>query len=45
VVRPTANGKYEKAVFTLTDDVYKLFLGCLTVAANKNVLDTARRPS
>lgn len=45
VVRPMANGKYEKAVFTLRDDVYDLFLSCLTVAANKNVLDTVRRPS
>lgn len=45
VVRPTPSGKYEKAVFTLTDEVFDLFLGCLKVAANKDVLDTARRPS
>src|SRR5581483_11070940 len=45
VVRPTPTGKYEKAVFTLTDEVYELFLGCLTVASKKDVLDTVRRPS
>lgn len=45
VVRPTPGGKYEKAVFTLTDEVYELFLGCLTVASKKAVLDTVRRPS
>jgi hypothetical protein len=45
VVRPTASGKYEKAVFTLPDDVYELFLGCLTVARMKSCLDGVRRPS
>lgn len=45
VVRPTPTGKYEKAVFTLTDEVYDLFLGCLTVASKKGVLETVRRPS
>lgn len=45
VVRPTASGKYEKAVFTLTDEVFDLFLGCLKVARGKGVLDTVRRPS
>lgn len=45
VVRPTASGKYEKAVMTLTDDVYELYLACLTVARMKGVLDGVRRPS
>jgi hypothetical protein len=45
VVRPTASGKYEKAVFTLTDDVYAYFLGALAVAANGDALAAARRPS
>jgi hypothetical protein len=46
VVRPTASGKYEKAVFTLGDpDLYALFLACLTVTTKKSILDTVRRPS
>lgn len=45
VVRPTPSGKYEKAVMTLTDEVYELYLGCLTVARMKGVLDGVRRPS
>jgi hypothetical protein len=44
-VRPMASGKYEKAVFTLSDEVYDLFLGCLAVASKRHVLETARRPS
>jgi hypothetical protein len=45
VVRPTASGKYEKAVFTLTDRVYDYFLGALAVASNGDALAEARRPS
>jgi hypothetical protein len=45
VVRPKADGKYEKAVFTLDDDVEALFLACLHIAGNKDVLARARRPS
>lgn len=45
VVRPTPSGKYEKAVFTLTDDVFDLFLGTLAVARNMGALEAARRPS
>jgi hypothetical protein len=45
VVRPTPSGKYEKGVFTLTDEVYDLFLGALAVARNKGALERSRRPS
>lgn len=45
VVRPTASGKYEKAVFTLTPDIHELFLAMLHVAKNQSILETARRPS
>lgn len=45
VVRPTAAGKYEKVVFSLTDDVYAFFLGALAVAQNAGALASARRPS
>lgn len=45
VVRPMASGRYEKAVFTLSDDVFELFLGALAVARNVDALAAARRPS
>jgi hypothetical protein len=45
VVRPKPSGGYEKAVFTLSDEVYDTFLGCLAVARGLQTLDTARRPS
>lgn len=45
VVRPMPNGKYEKAVFTLTDDVFALFLSTLSTTTLKGVLETVRRPS
>lgn len=45
VVRPTASGTYERADFTLRDDVFELFLGCLAVASGQGALETARRPS
>lgn len=44
VVRPMASGKYEKAVFTLTDEVFDLFLHCLGVATGQEVLGRVRRP-
>lgn len=45
VVRPTPSGKYEKAVFTLTDAVYARFLAALAVASTDGVEAEARRPS
>lgn len=46
VVRPTADGRYEKGVFTLTDpELFELFLGCLTVTTRRGVLERVRRPS
>lgn len=47
VVRPKPMGGYEKVVFTLTDDVFEMFLGCLTVARGQaaDVLAQSRRPS
>jgi hypothetical protein len=45
VVRPMASGKYETATFALTDDVFKLFLSCLTTARLDGVQSRARRPS
>jgi hypothetical protein len=44
VVRPMASGRYEKAEFTLTDDIFELFLGCLAVAKGLGGLGAARRP-
>lgn len=45
VVRPTPSGKYEKAVFALGDPrLFTTFLGCVAVTANKDVVETARRP-
>lgn len=45
VVRPMPSGKYEKAVFTLPDELYALFLGTLAVTTRRPILDTVRRPS
>jgi len=45
VVRPKADGTYEKVVFTLTDGVYAFFLGALRVAQNKAALAASRRPA
>lgn len=47
VVRPTAAGKYEKAVFVHTDEVFEIFLDCLNLsrAEHRGVLRTTRRPS
>ena len=44
VVRPTSRGKYEKAVFTLPDELFECFLGCLTVTRLQGVVDTVKRP-
>jgi hypothetical protein len=46
VVRPTASGTYERANFSLSDDLYDMFLACLAVATAEadNVLTRARRP-
>lgn len=44
VVRPMANGKYERVVFSLNDDVFDLFLHCQAIAGAKNVLKRSRRP-
>lgn len=43
VVRPMASGTYEKVVFGLTDDVFKLFLSCLYTATHRDSLKGARR--
>jgi len=45
VVRPTASGKYEKANFDLTDEVFRKFLACLELSDADAVLRQARRPS
>jgi len=44
VVRPTASGKYEKAHFDLTDDVFAKFLACLELSDADAVFRQARRP-
>lgn len=43
VVRPTASGGYEHAVFDLTDEVFDCFLACLRLATAKDVLARSRR--
>jgi hypothetical protein len=44
VVRPTASGTYEHAVFGLDDGVFALFLSCLFTATNREkTLRAARR--
>jgi len=46
VVRPISNGTYEKATFTLTEDVFDMFLACLKIhnGLEANMLAAARRP-
>ncbi len=44
VVRPTASGRYQKANFDLTDDVFAKFLACLELADADDVFRQARRP-
>ena len=43
VIRPTAAGKYEKANYDLTDEVFNKFLACLELADVDDVLRRARR--
>lgn len=43
-VRPTASGKYEAVTFTLTPELFELYLGCLKVATSKDAMASARRP-
>jgi hypothetical protein len=45
VVRAMASGTYEKVVFSLSDDVFDLFLHCLAIAGGRQILSQARRPS
>ncbi len=44
VVRPMASGKYERAVFALSDEVFELFLHCQAIAEGKQILQRSRRP-
>jgi len=44
VVRPTASGRYQKANFDLTDDVFAKFLACLELSDASDVFRQARRP-
>lgn len=47
VLRPKADGSFERGDFTLTDDLFNLFLSCLGTAdgIEQNVLGKARRPT
>lgn len=47
VVRPKADGTYERGDFTLSDDVFNLFLSILGTAeaTEANILGKARRPT
>lgn len=47
VIRPKADGSYERADFTLSDDLFKMFLHILGVAegSESDVLARARRPT
>ena len=45
VVRAMASGTYEKAVFSLSDEVFELFLHCLAIAGGRQILTQSRRPS
>lgn len=42
-IRPTPGGKYERANFDLTDEVFDKFLACLTLTDVEDVLRQARR--
>jgi hypothetical protein len=44
VVRPKADGGYEKAVFTLTPELLDVFLACKALALSGDVVRSARRP-
>lgn len=47
VIRPKANGTYERVDFTLGDDVFEMFLGALQVTkgVEQDVLAQSRRPT
>ena len=45
VVRPMANGRYDKAVFSLAPELLDVFLACKTLALAGDVVRSARRPS
>jgi hypothetical protein len=45
VVRPKADGRYEKAVFTLTPELLDVFLACRALALAGDTVRSARRPS
>lgn len=47
VVRPKADGTYERADFVLNDDVFQMFLGCLAVTygVEYDALAQSRRPT
>jgi hypothetical protein len=43
-VRPTASGKFEAVAFSLTDELYDVFLAAQGVALGSNAIAAARRP-
>jgi hypothetical protein len=45
VVRPKSDGTYEKAVFTLSDELLDVFLACKSLAVSADVVRSSRRPS
>lgn len=47
VVRPKADGTYERVDFVLNDDVFQMFLGCLAVTngVENDALAQSRRPT
>jgi hypothetical protein len=45
VVRPMASGRYEMAVFSLSDELHATFLHCLALATADPIVRGARRPS
>lgn len=47
VLRPKADGTYERGDFTLSDDLFDMFLSCLGTAdaTEMNILGKARRPT
>ena len=44
IVRPQSNGKYEKAYFTLTDDLFERFIHMVGVASTADIEQASRRP-
>lgn len=43
VVRPMANGRYEKAVFTLSDELLDVFVACRALALAEGIVRGSRR--